>query len=600
MKNLESLFKVFKQIAYLVPSYMRRKSIMVFLSMIVSSLLELLGVSIIVPFLQLLTSPESIKSEWYISWLFRINPEVSNRFLLIFVSGSFVFVYLVKNGFLIFAAYIQSVFSATYMQDASERMLFSFLKRPYEFFTNSNSSILLRGINADISAVYYSLLSIFTLLGECLTIICIGAFLVITDWIVAVTAIIVATVCMLLIVFGFKNKIKSASGEFREANAEKYKYSLQAIHGIKEISVLDRKDVFINTYGEAAKKEKNAIITKEFLAACPDRIIEGFCISGFIVIVCIRILMGGDISKFITILGTFAMGAFKILPSFSKISSRINSIVFYVPSIQSCYDIFKEAEKIDKENIESDKNSTIFLEQRKQISFSDSIEFKGVSWKYLNSERYLFSDISLSIKKGQSIAFIGSSGAGKSTLADILLGLYKPQKGLITVDGVSIYDIPHDWCKMIGYVPQNVYLIDDSISKNVAFGLPDELIDYERVWNALEQAQMKSFVENLPNGLDTVVGERGVKVSGGQRQRIAIARALYEDPDVLVFDEATSALDSETENSVMEAIEALQGIKTLVIVAHRISTIKNCDVIYRIEDGVIVTVDKEELFESIM
>lgn len=217
----------------------------------------------------------------------------------------------------------------------------------------------------------------------------------------------------------------------------------------------------------------------------------------------------------------------------------------------------------------------------------------------MNAKEAVLTNTFLCINKGESVAFIGSSGAGKTTLADIIMGLLKPQEGSVEMDGIDIFSIPHQWAKIIGYVPQSVFLIDDTVRRNVAFGLKEEDISDEKVWSALGQAQLKEFVEGLPAGLDTIVGERGVKFSGGQRQRVAIARALYEDPDILVLDEATSALDNETETVFMESIDALQGSKILIIVAHRLTTIRNCDRIYEITDGIAIERKKEEVLAGI-
>lgn len=220
-----------------------------------------------------------------------------------------------------------------------------------------------------------------------------------------------------------------------------------------------------------------------------------------------------------------------------------------------------------------------------------------MSWKYQAGKNEIFQDLSMTITKGESVAFIGTSGAGKTTLADIIMGLLKPQSGSVEADGVDIFSNPHRWSKIIGYVPQAVFLIDDTIRANIAFGIPDNMVNEDKVWNSLIQAQLKIFVESLPDGLDTIVGERGIKLSGGQRQRIVIARALYEDPDILVLDEATSSLDTDTETAVMEAIDLLQGHKTLIIVAHRLTTIKNCNKIYEIREGKAVLSKKSEVFD---
>lgn len=311
-------------------------------------------------------------------------------------------------------------------------------------------------------------------------------------------------------------------------------------------------------------------------------------------IVCLRIATSSDFSSFVPIFGTFAVGAFRILPSISKVSSRLNTIIFFKQTLQNTYDNLKTVEQY-KYNINPATSNDLI---ENNVCFTKDLRIKSVTWRYQNANQNILEDVSLVIHKGESVAFIGVSGAGKTTLADIIMGLLKPQTGCVEIDGIDIFTIPRQWARIIGYVPQSVFLTDDSIRRNIAFGLNTDDISDEKIWHALDQAQLKTFVEDLPRGLDTIVGERGIKLSGGQRQRIAIARALYENPDILVLDEATSALDNETESAVMESIETLQGSKTLIIVAHRLTTIKNCDRIYEIADGLVIEKNKHDILDE--
>jgi ABC-type bacteriocin/lantibiotic exporter with double-glycine peptidase domain len=262
------------------------------------------------------------------------------------------------------------------------------------------------------------------------------------------------------------------------------------------------------------------------------------------------------------------------------------------PSLEAAYDNLLEADRYQKEIAELENKDVI------KLTFDSEIKVNSISWRYQDNLPLVLENLDLDIKKGESVALIGESGAGKSTLADILLGLLKPEKGTVTVDGTDIYTIQSSWSRMIGYVPQIVFLIDDTIRKNIAFGIPDDEIDDNKVWQAIEQAQLTATVNSMEKGLDSIVGERGIKLSGGQRQRIAIARALYHNPEIIILDEATSALDNETESAVMEAIDALHGKKTLIIIAHRLSTIQNCDKIYEIKDGKAIYRQHSRIFDN--
>ena len=600
-RNVQAFKHIFIQLKYILDKNQRRGAIVVVLSMLLSSIMELLGVSAIYPFLQIMLDVDSMQKKWYIRWIKSVLPNITMELLLVFIGIVIILIYVLKNIFMIVSAYIQNVYAARFQKENSVKVLDAYLRRPYQFFLNTNSSIILRGISSDVTGVYQILLNCFTIFSELLNVIVLGIFLMLTDWFISISAMLLAVICFFAITMGFKGRMRNAGQEAREATTMKSQCSYQAINGIKEIIVLDRREDFVEQYRYAARIEEKASVVNGFILACPDRILEGVCIAGFMAIMCIKILVGVNLNSFIPVLGTFAMGAFRILPSVSKISSRLNSMVYYRPCLQSTYDNIREIREYDKKNeskvhVGQEKNLAPFAEDEKGcISFCHKLEIKNIVWKYLNAKETVIGGLNLTIYKGEAVAFIGASGAGKTTLADIIMGLLKPQFGTVEIDGIDIFAIPHHWSKIIGYVPQMVFLIDDTVRSNVAFGLKRELISDDKVWAALEQAQLKEFVENLPCGLDTIVGERGVKLSGGQRQRIAIARALYENPDILVLDEATSALDNETENAVMESIDALQGFKTLIIVAHRLTTIRNCDKIYEIKDGVAVERSKEEV-----
>lgn len=592
-KNFESFMRIINQLNFVLDRQQKIGAVQLFLNMLMSSVLDLLGVASIYPFLQLILNQGGLRSQKYIAWIFVYYPKLSDVDIILIAGIAVIVVYLFKNISLIFFSYKQIAFSAQFQRESSIKMLSSYLKRPYQYFLNTNSSIILRGINSDVAGVYQILLNLFTMISELFTILAIGIFLLTIDWVIALSAILLAGICFFIIVSLFKGRIKNAGREAQLAYALKAQYGNQAINGIKEITVLDRKEKFIENFNKAAMLEQKSVIMNSFLNACPNRILEGVCISGFMGIICVKIACGTNLETFIPVLGIFAMGAFRILPSIAKISSRINALIYYQPFLQNVYDNLKEVKEYESylEEIGISREN-----KDKNIQFQENLVVRNISWKYQNAKEDVLESASLYIRKGESIAFIGSSGAGKTTMADIIMGLLRPQSGAVEMDGIDIFTIPHQWSKIIGYVPQAVFLIDDSVRSNVAFGLDKNEVSDEKVWDALEKAQLREFVEGLPYGLDTVVGERGVKFSGGQRQRIAIARALYENPDILVLDEATSALDNETETAVMESIDALQGAKTLIIVAHRLTTIRNCDRIYEVGNGKAIERKKEDIF----
>lgn len=592
LKNIQAVQDILSQINAILTGKQKRDAIIVLICMMIGSALELIGVSAIYPFLLAMLNIENLYDKWYIRWVYGLVPDIKITDVLLLLGGIIILIYILKNLFLVFNAYVQHRYAAKFRCEVATRMLGAYMKRPYQFFLNTNSGAIMRGITSDISRVYYILLYSITMCTELLTITVLGVFLFIIDWTLALSAMLLILVCFLTITLGFKGRIKKAGSVMWEAEALKNQYGYQAINGIKEIVVLNRRENFINQFNKAALLEQKSTISYGFIGACPDRILEGVCIGGFMGSVCIKIALKVDLNTFIPVVGAFAMTAFRILPSIAKISSRINAIVFYRPMLQNVYNNLEEVKEYEQslEQVCISQNS-----QDDNIQFVKRIMVKNINWRYENSENDVLHNVTLYIDKGESVAFIGPSGAGKTTLADIIMGLLMPQCGSIEMDGNDIFSMLQQWSKIIGYVPQSVFLIDDTVRSNVAFGLEKDEISDEKVWAALEEAQLKTFVEKLPKGLDTIVGERGVKFSGGQRQRIAIARALYENPEILVLDEATSALDNETETAVMESIDALQGSKTLIIVAHRLTTIRNCDRIYEIKDGAAIERSRRDI-----
>lgn len=584
-----------KQLLEIFDAKQRKMCVVIFFFMLIGSFMELLGVTAIMPYLEAVMAADELMKKPSIQILSSITGITSSNGMLICLGCLIILVYFLKNGYLLLSLHVQNKFCFGIQKALSTRMLRYYMSRPYTFFLNVNSASILRGINEDVSGVYYCLQFFFKLAVEILTVVLIGGYIVLTDYMMAIGVISLAVFCLVCVTLGFKKRLSYMAVEKRKADVFRNKYAYQAITGIKEIAVMQRKDAFIKNYDDASEEKYRAEVAYGFAAGCPVRVIEAICVSGMMLVVTARIISGVDSVAFIPKLGAFAIAAFKLLPSISNMSTCIAGLMFHRPSLQATYDNCIESrqytEELQKNSIEK-KVEDINLSQFRRI------EVNNISYKYPMAKDNVLQNLSLSIRKGESIAFIGESGAGKTTLADIILGLLKPQKGQVLCDGKNIFDMPIAWSKTIGYVPQSVFLIDDTIRNNISFGVLEKDIDEDKIWEALEQAQLRKFVETLPKGLNTIVGERGVKLSGGQCQRIAIARALYYNPQILVLDEATSALDTETEDALMESIDALQGRKTLVIVAHRLTTIRNCDTIYEIKDGKAINRNKEEVLQG--
>lgn len=593
MRSLQSIRDVWKKYNFILTSSQKRWGIVVAVMTFIGAILETLGVTIVLPLVQVIMNPETLLENSVAAYVVNMLHLQTRTQLVMAVGIGVIIVYLLKNGFLLFLSYIRAKYACKVQRELSIEMMKSYLSRGYSFFLNSNTSNLLRGMTTSIDSTYTALYQIFKILSEVFTVACICFYILIVDAMMALSIIALTFVCLLCVAFGFRKWMKNCGLEEYKLNAELSKVLLQAFQGVKEVLVMHKQKYFINEYEKKYIERQYPVIGKTVAAESPAYLIEAVCVMGLVLAVCFKALGAQDTTILVSQLASFAVGAFRILPSLGRISSSFNQVVFSLPNLEDAYQNFQAARK------KSAESHSIELPADTEIRLMQQIEIRDVVWQYEGTEKKVLKGVNLIIKKGQSVAFIGQSGAGKTTLADIILGLLYPQQGKVLLDGEhDIHQIPTQWSKLIAFVPQTVYLMDDTIRNNVAFGVDEKEIIDEQIWSVLEQAQLKDFVEELPDGLDTLIGERGVRFSGGQRQRIAIARALYTNPDILILDEATSALDNETETAVMEAIERLQGHKTLIIIAHRLTTVKKCDMIYEIKNGVANAVDKRKLFEN--
>lgn len=582
MKHVKSLLDIVNKLKHMLTINQKRVGIFVLIMIIAGSFLEMLGVSAVLPFIEAILTPDIVRGKWYIKPFVQMFNITDTTTLTILIGIVIILVYVIKNIYLYFSVMFQTIYRSKIQKYLSTRMLNSYMMWPYEKFININTAEVIRGIGVDISGVYNLMDNLFRFIGEFFTAVLIAAYIVYTDYFMAICIIMMAGACFTLITIGLKDRTSYLGEQKRITETARSKCAYQAIMGFKEIKITHTTRHFIEAYDDAYEKQRTAEVKNEYIVNLPEKVIEAGCVAALMGIVCIKMAIGADMSELVTKLAAFAVAAFRLLPSISRMTRYMNGVIFNNAFLQSAY---RNLQQIDSYIDDEAKRETDEINDSNNTAFDHELVINNITWNYQGSEKKILSGLSLSINKGEAIGLMGASGVGKTTLADIILGLLQPQEGSVSMDDMDIFKHPGQWSKIIGYVPQNIFLSDDTIRRNVAFGYSDDEIDDTDVWNALEEAQLGSFVKGLPQGLDTQVGERGVKFSGGQRQRVAIARALYKDPDIIVLDEATSALDNETERAVMEAIDALQGRKTLIIVAHRLSTIKNCDKIYEIVNG---------------
>ncbi|MBR6147719.1 MAG: ABC transporter ATP-binding protein [Lachnospiraceae bacterium] len=584
MQNVKTFFRMFGQLNAIINRKERRKAIIIAILSVFCALLETLGVGVILPFILAILQPETLLEYDKLKNIFdALNIQTPTQ-IVFFMGIGVVTIYVIKNVTILSFNRYKLYFRNGLERDLSIKMLQSYINKPYTYFLSVNSSEMMRGINGDNAAVALVVDAYCVLFNEGMTCLMLGIMLILINPIMALGITILAIIIVLAIVLSLRGTISRCAVRAREAFTDRYRYAYESINGIKEIGVMKRQKEFLKKFSDASFEAASNNTKYLWIDMMPSRLTEMVFVIGLVIIVIIAYVVSDDTSLIAAQLSALGVAAMRILPSTSNMSNAMNSLVFQRPSLESAYD-----------NLVGENVKNINIKQEISVSenkptFENEINIKNISWRYKEDLPNVLEELSLTIKKGEAVGLIGESGAGKTTLADIILGLFVPQSGSVTVDGKSVYESSTAWHKMIGYVPQSVFLIDDTIRNNILFGIDEKDADEERIKKALKQAQLTEFVENQADGLETILGERGVKISGGQRQRIAIARALYYDPDILVLDEATSALDNDTEAAVIEAINALQGEKTLIIVAHRLTTIEKCDKVYEIKDGKAIKV----------
>jgi ABC-type multidrug transport system fused ATPase/permease subunit len=445
----------------------------------------------------------------------------------------------------------------------------------------------MRDISNDTNMFYTTVLNFVQLLSEIIICVALVSYLLLQDTLITI-GVAVSLAFMLIFFMGNYKKVLVSLGNQRRYYTYKMTQSMQqGFGGIKEIKISHKEDFFLQEFSDANKNNAEAERRNVFLNAVPKPLMESLCITGLMLVIAVKIALGVDSSAFIKTLAVFAVAAFRLLPSVNKISGYIGNILHNGVVIEEVYTKEKQIRQMEQEISQSVYETP--------IEFREKISVENLIFKYPETENNVLENVSLDIYKNQSVAFIGPTGAGKTTLVDLILGLLEPTEGRVLVDAHDVSESLYYWRELVGYIPQNIYMMDDTIRNNVLFGTVASEKDEETIWEALREAQLDEFVRTLPAGLDTMIGEAGVRLSGGQRQRIGIARALFRKPQVLVLDEATSALDNNTETAVMEAVEHLQGKLTIIIIAHRLTTIRNCDVVYEVCNKNVVRKEKEEV-----
>lgn len=565
-----------RKILYLLPPAFTRWAWVLLFLLLVGTVLETLGLGLIIPTLAVITRPDIAQEyPWAEPYLSLLGDPTQGQ-LTSWALGLLVTFYVAKGLFLLFLAWNQARFAYTLSEVLGTGLLAGYLSQPYRFHLQRNSATLVRNITGEVSQFTGAALNLLRLQTELSAMIGIAALLVVVEPLGALVAMLLLGSMAYVFHWFSRGLLEQWGGERQHHDELRHQHLFQSLGGVKEIAVLGRTGYFVGRFAEHNKASFGISVRFQTIQQLPRLWLEVVGVASLAGAVFIMLGRGRDLESFIPTLAVFVAATFRLIPSLNRIVGSVQSLKYSLPVIDLLYDEYKI---LDSEQPHA---------RTAEIALHSDIRLDDVSFAYPLAETRAIEHLSIRIPAGTSVGLVGESGAGKSTLVDIILGLFTPTEGRVLIDGADVQTALRGWQDMIGYVPQSIYLTDDSLRNNVAFGVPRDEIDEEAVTAAIGAAQLEWFVRSLPEGLDSIVGEHGVRLSGGQRQRIGVARALYHKPAVLVLDEATSALDSMTEDGVMEAVNALRGSRTLIIVAHRSSTVSECDQIYQLERGRLV------------
>ena len=573
------MLRIIKKLRILLDKRQKRIMAGLIVLMVIGAFLQTAGVGMLVEVVNVVIDPEAVENSRAAALLYDLLGSDSQRSFSITVMSLLILVFVVKNLFLYVQQKLTFAFVYTNQFRTSERMMRNYLRRGYEFYLNADTAVVQRSITSDVNNMYALILALLQLLSDGVVSLFIVSYCFLTNGTMTMVLAVVMIVLMVLVKRVLKPIMYKAGKDNQDYYSSLFKWISQTVQGIKEVKVNGKEQYFVDEYIKCGRGYVNAVQRYSLYNNIPKLLLETACVAAMVGYMIVQVVMGVSTENMLSVLSTLAAAAFVLLPCVNRISNQINSIAYFEPFFMGVSDNLQDEIQNDKVDMSMFSGNVV------KLPVTERVELKDITYAYPNTDKLIFDHADLTIPIGASVGIVGTTGAGKSTVVDILLGLLEIRTGSIFADGVNVKENYRGWLRNIGYIPQMIFMLDDTIRNNVAFGVPKEEIDEDRLWEVLREAQLDEFVKSLPEGLETGIGERGIRLSGGQRQRIGIARALYHDPEVLVMDEATSALDNDTEAAVMESINRLHGRKTLIIIAHRLQTIEKCDLVYRVEDG---------------
>jgi len=572
----------FKQLLYLLSSDERKKASLLLIMILIMALLDMIGVASILPFIAVLTNPALIETNLILNDIYKTSERfgVENNQQFIFLLGCVFFVLLTFSLiFKILTNYIQVRFIQMRQYSISKRLIKGYLNQPYSWFLSRHSAEIGKNILSEVGLiVIQGLTPLLDLIAKFITTtVLVILLLIVSPKLTLIVGLILST-GYIFIFFSVNKYLNRAGKERLEYNLLRFKIVNEAFGGIKEVKIGSIEDNYINSYKNSAKKFALINTSSQAISELPRFIVELIAFGGILLMILFMVSQTGNINSAIPTISLYVFAGYRLIPAIQQIYSSFISLTFIGSSLNKLYLEFINLKPLQE------------IKKKETISFAKEIKLNNITYNYPNSSRIILKNINLNIKANSTVGIVGTTGSGKTTMIDIILGLLKPQKGTLEVDGkVITSNNLRSWKSLIGYVPQHIYLSDDTIKANIAFGINKKKINQASIEKAAKTSNLHNFVINeLPEKYETKIGERGVRLSGGQRQRIGIARALYNNPQLLVLDEATSSLDNETEQAVMDAVNNLDKDITIIIIAHRFNTVKNCDIIFKLKKGELV------------
>lgn len=576
------MLQIVKKLRVLLDKRQKRAMGGLIVLMIIGAFLQTAGVGMLVQAVSVVMDPEAVEKSDLVGGFYEFLGCRDFQSFSITVMVLLILTYGVKNLFLFFQQKLTFAYVYTNQFATSERMMRSYLRRGYEFYLHADTAVVQRNITSDVNNMYALILALLQLLSDGVVSLFVVGYCLLTNGMLTIILAVSLLILMALVKKVLKPIMYRAGKENQDYYSGLFKWISQTVQGIKEVKITCKEQYFVDEYRKCGQGYVNAVQRYSLYNNIPKLLIETICIAVMMGYMITLTVTGVSTENMVEVLSTLAAAAFVLLPAVNRINNQINSIAYFEPFFMGVSDNLQE--KIDDRHVDM----SFAAGDGEKLPLEHSILLKDITYAYPNTEKRIFDHAQLVIPVGAAVGIVGTSGAGKSTIVDILLGLLEVQEGGVYADGVDVKTCYRRFLRNIGYIPQMIFMLDDTIRRNVAFGVHDEDVDENRVWEVLKEAQLEEFVRKLPQGLDTGIGERGIRLSGGQRQRIGIARALYYDPEVLILDEATSALDNDTEAAIMDSINRLHGRKTLVIIAHRLQTIEKCDLVYRVQEGKVV------------